>query len=156
MNQMTIRTRVELYCDGACLGNPGPGGWGYLLRVHTEGGAKEKEASGGEPETTNNRMELRGAIEGLAVLSRPCEVALYSDSQYVVKGIQSWIAGWKRKGWRKADGQPVMNVELWKELDAQLATHRVTATWVRGHDGHPENERVDKLAFAAAQSMAKR
>jgi ribonuclease HI len=149
------RTRVELFCDGACLGNPGPGGWGYLLRVHAEAGPREKEASGSDPETTNNRMELRAAIEGLAALTRPCKVALCSDSQYVVKGIQSWIAGWKRKGWRKADGQPVMNAELWKELDAQLAIHRVTATWVRGHHGHPENERVDQLAAAAAKAVAR-
>jgi ribonuclease HI len=150
----SLRTRVELYCDGACLGNPGPGGWGYLLRVHTAAGPREKEASGAEPATTNNRMELRAAIEGLGALGRPCQVELYSDSQYVVKGIQSWLAGWKRKGWRKADGQPVINVELWQALDAQLKTHRVEAHWVRGHDGHVENERVDRLASEAAKSIA--
>jgi ribonuclease HI len=155
MKEMNLaRTRVELYCDGACLGNPGPGGWGYLLRVHTAEGPREKEAAGAQADTTNNRMELQAAIQGLAALVRPCEVALYSDSQYVVKGIQSWIAGWKRKGWRKADGQPVINVELWKELDAQLHVHRVTANWVRGHAGHPENERVDQIASAAAKSIA--
>jgi ribonuclease HI len=148
------RTRVELFCDGACLGNPGPGGWGYLLRVHTTAGPKEKEANGAEPGTTNNRMELRAAIEGLVALGRPCDVELYSDSQYVVKGIQSWLAGWKRKGWRKADGQPVINIELWQALDAQLKTHRVSAHWVRGHDGHVENERVDRLASDAAKSIA--
>jgi ribonuclease HI len=155
MKEMNLaRMRVELFCDGACLGNPGPGGWGYLLRVHTASGPKEKEASGAEPGTTNNRMELTAAIRGLAALTRPCEVTLCSDSQYVVKGIQSWMAGWKRKGWRKADGQPVINVELWQELDAQLKIHRVTAQWVRGHAGHPENERVDQLAAGAAKSIA--
>ena len=154
MKEMNLaRTRVELYCDGACLGNPGPGGWGYLLRVHTADGAREKEQSGADAETTNNRMELTAAIRGLSALSRPCEVALYSDSQYVVKGIQSWIAGWKRKGWRKADGKPVLNVELWQALDAQLHKHRVEAHWVKGHAGHAENERVDQLASAAAKSL---
>jgi len=144
---------VQLWCDGACLGNPGPGGWGYLLRVATPEGPKEKEASGAEADTTNNRMELRAAIEGLKVLSRPCSVTLCSDSQYVVKGIQSWLAGWKRKGWRKADGQPVINVDLWQALDAELKRHRVSAEWVRGHNGHPENERVDQLASAAAKTL---
>ena len=154
MSQPNLRLQVELFCDGACLGNPGPGGWAYLLRLRTPEGPREKEQSGAEPDTTNNRMELRGAIEGLGALTRPCEVELFCDSQYVVKGIQSWLAGWKRKGWRKADGQPVINVELWKELDAQLHVHRVTAHWVRGHAGHPENERVDQLAAAAAKSVA--
>ena len=144
---------VRLWCDGACLGNPGPGGWGYLLRVATPEGPREKEASGAQPETTNNRMELMAAIEGLKALSRPCAVTLCSDSQYVVKGIQSWLAGWKRKGWRKADGQPVINVDLWQALDAELKRHRVTAEWVRGHNGHPENERVDQLASEAAKSL---
>ena len=150
---MSLRTKVELYCDGACLGNPGPGGWGYLLRVHTPEGPKEKEASGAEAGTTNNRMELLAAISGLAILSRPCEVDLYSDSQYVVKGITSWMTGWKRKGWRKADGQAVINVDLWKTLYEQIKLHRVTAHWVRGHDGHAENERVDRLASRAAKSL---
>jgi ribonuclease HI len=144
---------IELYCDGACLGNPGPGGWAYLLRMRGQDGTQEKEGSGAEAETTNNRMELRGAIEGLQALKRPCTVALHCDSQYVVKGIQSWIKGWKAKGWRKADGQPVLNVELWQALDAELRRHRVTASWVKGHAGHPENERVDKLAFTAAKSI---
>jgi ribonuclease HI len=145
--------KVELFCDGACLGNPGPGGWGYLLRVTTTDGVKEKEGSGSEAETTNNRMELLGAIEGLKALSKPCSVTLRSDSQYVVKGIQSWIAGWKRKGWRKADGKPVLNLELWQALDAQCIRHRVEAQWVKGHAGHAENERVDQLASAAAKSL---
>ena len=150
---MSQRTAVQLYCDGACLGNPGPGGWGYLLRVPSPTGPKEKEASGAEAGTTNNRMELLAAISGLAVLSRPCDVDLYSDSQYVVKGIQSWMAGWKRKGWRKADGQAVINVDLWQALDEQIKIHRVTAHWVRGHNGHTENERVDRLASQAAKSL---
>ena len=102
--------KIELYCDGACLGNPGPGGWGFLLRVTTPAGAQEKEGSGSERETTNNRMELLAAIQGLKTLTKPCAVTLYSDSQYVVKGIQSWISGWKRKNWRKADGKPVFNL----------------------------------------------
>ena len=145
--------QVELFCDGACLGNPGPGGWGFLLRVRTPEGLQEKEGSGAEADTTNNRMEVRAAIEGLQALTRPCSVALHCDSQYVVKGIQSWIAGWKRKGWRKADGKPVLNVELWQALDAQLHKHRVEAHWVKGHAGHAENERVDQLASAAAKSL---
>jgi len=144
---------VELYCDGACLGNPGPGGWGFLLRVPTPEGPKGKEASGGEPGTTNNRMELKAAINGLLALSRPCDVDLHSDSQYVVKGITSWLEGWMKKGWRKADGQAVINVDLWQALDAELKRHRVTAHWVRGHNGHPENERVDQLASEAAKKI---
>jgi ribonuclease HI len=150
---MAARTKVELYCDGACLGNPGPGGWGYLLRVPTPEGPKEKEASGGEPGTTNNRMELLAAINGLIALSRPCDVDLYSDSQYVVKGIQSWMEGWKRKGWRKADGQAVINQDLWQALDEQVKRHRILAHWVRGHDGHVDNERVDRLASQAAKAL---
>jgi len=146
--------QVELFCDGACLGNPGPGGWGFLLRVKTPSGVQEKEGSGSEPDTTNNRMELLAAIQGLRTLTKPCSVTLYSDSQYVVKGIQSWIAGWKRKGWRKADGQPVLNLELWQALDAQVLRHKVTAHWVKGHAGHAENERVDQLAANAAKSIA--
>jgi ribonuclease HI len=153
---MSTRPKVELYCDGACLGNPGPGGWAFLLRLRTPGGLREKEGAGAEAETTNNRMELSGAIRGLEALTRPCEVDLYCDSQYVVKGIQSWLAGWKRAGWRKADKQPVMNADLWQELDQQLQKHRVEARWVRGHAGHPENERVDELASQAARTLAAR
>ncbi|WP_005036438.1 ribonuclease HI [Holophaga foetida] len=151
---MSLRTKVELYCDGSCLGNPGPGGWGYILRVQTPTGPKEKEGSGWEPGTTNNRMELMAAIKGLESLSRPCDVEMFCDSQYVVKGIQGWLAGWKRNGWRKADKQPVINVELWQALDAQLAKHRVEAFWVRGHNGHAENERVDQLARNAIPAQA--
>lgn len=143
--------KIELYCDGACLGNPGPGGWGYLLRVHLATGLQEKEGSGSERDTTNNRMELTAAIRGLETISRPCEVLLQSDSQYVVKGIQSWLKDWKRRGWKKADGKPVLNADLWQTLDAQLARHRVEARWVKGHAGHAENERVDCLANEAAQ-----
>jgi ribonuclease HI len=153
---MSTRPKVELYCDGACLGNPGPGGWAFLLRLRTPGGLREKEGAGAEAETTNNRMELSGAIRGLESLTKPCEVDLYCDSQYVVKGIQSWLAGWKRAGWRKADKQPVMNADLWQELDQQLQKHRVEARWVRGHAGHPENERVDELASQAARTVAAR
>ena len=144
-------TDVELFADGACLGNPGPGGWGYLLRVHTSAGPKEKEGAAPEADTTNNRMELMAVIRGLEALSKPCKVRLVSDSQYVVKGIREWLPGWKRKGWRRADGHPVMNVDLWQALDAQLAIHRVEPSWVKGHAGHAENERVDRLANAAAQ-----
>lgn len=150
---MSLRPKVELYCDGACLGNPGPGGWGYLLRVRTACGVKEKEAAGAEPETTNNRMELMAAIRGLEALTQPCLVELRSDSQYVVKGIQTWLGDWKRRGWKKADGKPVLNADLWQALDAQLARHHVEAHWVRGHAGHTENERVDRLANEAAHSI---
>ncbi len=146
-----FKTEVELYADGACLGNPGPGGWGYLLRIQTPEGPKEKEGSGFEAGTTNNRMEMMAVIRGLESLSRPCKVLLVSDSQYVVKGLAEWLPGWKRKGWRKADGQPVMNAELWQRLDEVARTHDVRPKWVKGHAGHPENERVDQLAREAAQ-----
>ena len=145
--------KIELYCDGACLGNPGPGGWGFLLRVHLASGIQEKEDSGPEAETTNNRMELTAAIRGLETLTKPCQVLLQSDSQYVVKGITTWLKDWKRRGWKKADGKPVLNADLWQALDAQLARHHVEARWVKGHAGHPENERGDRLANAAAQSL---
>ena len=150
---MSLRPKVELYCDGACLGNPGPGGWAYLLRVHTPAGPKEKEASGVDPDTTNNRMELMGALMGLQALAKPCDVTLVCDSQYVLNGLSKWLEGWKRKGWRKADGHPVLNTELWQALDAQLRVHLITTQWVKGHAGHPENERVDRLAQAAAKSL---
>ena len=143
---MSARPFVELFCDGACLGNPGPGGWAYLLRVTTAKGKKEKDGCGAESSTTNNRMELRGAIEGLRALKRPCDVKLYCDSQYVVKGISDWLSAWKSRGWRRADKCPVLNEELWRELDELLNIHNVKAIWVRGHAGHPENERVDAMA----------
>ena len=152
---MSLHPKVELYCDGACLGNPGPGGWGYLLRFRSTEGVKEKEGAWGEADTTNNRMELLGAIRGLEALAKPCEVELFCDSQYVVKGITSWLAGWKRAGWRKADRQPVLNTDLWQLLDAQLQRHRVKANWVKGHAGHVENERVDVLAREAAEKKAR-
>jgi ribonuclease HI len=146
-----FKTEVELYADGACLGNPGPGGWGFLLRIQTPDGPKEKEGSGFEPATTNNRMEIMAVIRGLESLARPCKVHLVSDSQYVVKGLGEWLPGWKRKGWRKADGQPVLNAELWQRLDELARTHDIRPRWVKGHAGHPENERVDQLAREAAQ-----
>ena len=147
---MGLAPKVELYCDGACLGNPGPGGWAYLLRVRTEGGVQEKEDSGHEPDTTNNRMELKAALSGLTALKRPCKVELVSDSQYVVKGLTEWLKTWKRAGWRKADRSPVLNADLWQALDIEAARHQVSARWVRGHAGHRENERVDQLAREAA------
>ena len=141
---------VEIFCDGACLGNPGPGGWGALLRFK----GNEKEISGGEPLTTNNRMELRAAIEGLNALSRPCRVAVTTDSQYVKNGITAWIHGWKKKGWKTADKKDVKNADLWQALDAAQARHdHVSWHWVRGHDGHIENERVDVLARNEAEKF---
>jgi ribonuclease HI len=148
------RPVVELFTDGACSGNPGPGGWAYLLR-HPKTG-KSVERNGGEPVTTNNRMELTAAIEGLASLTRPSTVELYSDSQYVLKGLDEWIAGWKKKGWRTASKAPVKNVDLWMKLDELKAIHEIRFHWVRGHDGHPENERVDRLAVEARDHAAGR
>jgi len=147
---------VKLFCDGACIGNPGPGGWAYLLRITTANGMREKEGSGAEAATTNNRMELKGAIEGLRALKTPCQVKLCCDSQYVVKGITEWLANWKKRGWRKADKGPVSNVELWRELDELLSMHRVEAVWVKGHAGHPENERVDVMARTRAEGIETR
>ena len=135
---------VEIFTDGACSGNPGPGGWGAILRYR----GVERELSGSEPATTNNRMELTAAIAGLEALKRPCHVRLYSDSRYLRDGITKWIHGWKRRDWRTADKQPVKNVDLWQRLDATAARHVVTWEWVRGHSGHPENERADALARA--------
>ncbi len=143
-------TEVEIFTDGACKGNPGPGGWGAIIRS----GASEKEISGGEPLTTNNRMELLAAIRGLEALKRPCKVALYTDSIYVRDGITKWIHGWRRNGWRTADRKPVKNAELWQELVDAAAPHRVEWHWVKGHAGHPENERADQLACDAALKLA--
>jgi ribonuclease HI len=134
--------QVEMFTDGACRGNPGPGGWGVLLRYN----GTEKELYGGEAETTNNRMELMAAIRGLEALTRGCPVELTTDSQYVMKGITEWMANWKKRGWKTADRKPVKNVDLWQRLDAALSRHRVQWHWVRGHTGHPENERADALA----------
>ena len=139
---------VEIYTDGACRGNPGPGGWGALLRFN----GQEKELWGGEAVTTNNRMELMAAIRALEALKRPSQVKLYTDSVYVMKGIQTWIHDWKRRGWRTADKKPVKNADLWQRLEQALAPHRVEWRWVRGHAGHPENERADALARAAARA----
>ena len=137
-------TQVVIYTDGACKGNPGPGGWGAILRS----GKSEKELFGGELDTTNNRMELLAVIEALAALKRPCEITLFLDSQYVRKGITEWIHGWKKKNWRTASGSPVKNVELWQRLDAlvQGSDHRIDWRWVKGHAGDPGNERADELA----------
>jgi ribonuclease HI len=133
---------VEIYSDGACRGNPGPGGWGAVLRYT----GREKELWGGEAATTNNRMELMAAIRSLEALKRPSRVKLYTDSLYVKKGISTWIHDWKRKGWRTADKKPVKNEDLWRELDQLAARHHIEWHWVRGHAGHPENERADELA----------
>ncbi|MBK5910470.1 ribonuclease HI [Rhodothalassium salexigens] len=134
--------RVEIFTDGACSGNPGPGGWGALLRY----GEREKEIKGGERQTTNNRMELTAAIEALRALKRPSDVLLATDSQYVMNGITQWLPGWKARGWKTAAKKPVKNQDLWQALDAELARHRVEWQWVRGHAGHTENERADQLA----------
>jgi ribonuclease HI len=137
---------VQIFTDGACKGNPGPGGWGALLRM----GATEKELSGGEALTTNNRMELTAAIRGLQALKRPCRVLLTTDSRYVMDGLTKWIHGWRKNGWKTADKKPVKNADLWQELLAAAAPHRVEWKWVKGHAGHDENERVDQLASAEA------
>jgi len=137
-----MNAEIELFTDGACSGNPGPGGWGAILRWK----GTERELAGGEPDTTNNRMELKAVIEGLAALKRSCKVAVYTDSQYVQKGISEWIHSWKRRGWKTADNKPVKNIDLWQALDAEVAKHKVTWHWVKGHAGHPENERADALA----------
>ncbi|HEX5756633.1 MAG TPA: ribonuclease HI [Arenimonas sp.] len=139
--------QVEIHTDGACLGNPGPGGWAALLRH----GGHERELSGGEPETTNNRMELFAAIAALEALKSPCEVVLHTDSQYVQKGIAEWMPSWIRRGWKTAGGDPVKNRDLWQRLQAAAAQHKVDWRWVKGHAGHPDNERVDTLARTAAQ-----
>jgi len=136
---------VEIYADGACKGNPGPGGWGVLLRS----GDSERELYGGERDTTNNRMELTAVIRGLEALKRRCKVRLYTDSQYVQKGISSWIHDWKRRAWRTADKKPVKNLDLWQRLDKLAGEHEVEWHWVKGHAGHPENERADALANRA-------
>ena len=142
MAHTPVATRVSIYTDGACRGNPGPGGWGAILRY----GDSEKELYGGEAQTTNNRMELMAAIMGLEALKRPCNVRLWTDSVYVKDGVTKWIHGWKRNGWRTADKKPVKNMELWQRLDAARAPHQVEWRWVKGHSGHAENERADELA----------
>ena len=139
---MTQDKTVSLYTDGACKGNPGKGGWGVLMRY----GSHEKELFGGEAHTTNNRMELTAIIQGLAALKRPCAVVIYTDSQYVKNGMEQWIHGWKKNGWKTASKQPVKNEDLWQQLDRLAAQHQIQWQWVRGHAGHTENERADALA----------
>lgn len=140
---------VELYTDGACSGNPGPGGWGALLRYN----GVEKELSGAEADTTNNRMELMAAIEGLKAIKRGCQVKIYTDSKYVLQGVTEWMDGWKAKGWKTADKKPVKNQDLWIELDTQVNRHQIKWIWVKGHSGHVENERVDTLAREAIKNL---
>lgn len=149
---MTLK-KVELFTDGACSGNPGPGGWGAILRF----GTYEKELSGGEKNTTNNRMELTAAIEGLSALKEPCSVLLTTDSKYVADAItKGWAESWQKNNWRKADKKPALNADLWERMLALLAVHEVTIRWVKGHDGHPENERCDRLAVASYKLDEKR
>lgn len=143
--------KVEIFTDGACKGNPGPGGWGVLLRM----GPHEKEMSGSDPATTNNRMEMLAAIKGLNALIEPCEVTLYTDSRYVIDGITRWVHGWKKNGWVNSSKKPVRNAELWHDLLEAVKRHTVQWEWVKGHDGHPENERVDKLASDAAEAAGR-
>lgn len=141
---------IEIYTDGACSGNPGAGGWGVILRC----GAVEKELSGGEQETTNNRMELTAVIEALKALKKECRITLYTDSRYVMDGINQWMPNWKNNGWRTTNKKsPVKNVDLWQQLDALAARHQIKWVWVKGHNGHPENERVDVLARNQAKSF---
>lgn len=142
---------VEIFTDGACSGNPGPGGWGAILRK----GATEKELMGGEAPTTNNRMELLAAISALEALTRPCEVVLHTDSQYLRDGVMKWIHGWKKNGWKTAEKKPVKNQDLWERLDGAIKIHAIDWRWVKGHAGHPENERADELARAGLKAHAK-
>jgi ribonuclease HI len=143
--------QLEIFTDGACKGNPGPGGWGAVIRY----GKHEKEISGGDPDTTNNRMELSATIQALKILIEPCEVKLHTDSRYVIDGITKWIHGWQRNGWKNASKQPVSNIDLWHDLIEATARHQVEWIWVKGHNGHPENERADRLASDAAEAIAK-
>jgi ribonuclease HI len=146
---MSELQHVEIATDGACKGNPGKGGWGVVLRM----GSTEKELSGGEAHTTNNRMEMMAAIQGLKALTRPCRVTLSTDSRYVMDGLTKWIHGWMKNGWKTADRKPVKNADLWQELLAAAKPHQVKWVWVKGHAGHPDNERADKLASDAAIGM---
>lgn len=141
--------KIEIFTDGGCRGNPGPGGWGVLLRYN----GHIKELKGAEAHTTNNQMELMAAIQAFEALKRPCKVKITTDSQYVKNGITQWMAGWKKKGWKTAANQPVKNQELWQRLDAAIASHEVEWHWVKGHSGHPENERVDTLANEAIDEL---
>jgi len=140
---------VDIFTDGACSGNPGPGGWGVVLRA----GTVEKEMWGGEPDTTNNRMEMLAVIRALGALRRPVSARIHTDSQYVQKGMTEWIHGWKKRGWKTADKSPVKNEDLWRQLDAEVARHEIEWQWVRGHAGHPENERCDALARQGVEEV---
>lgn len=141
--------KIQIFCDGSCLGNPGNGGWAYILRYN----GHEKKASGAKADTTNNQMELSAAINALKALKEPCEVELFTDSSYTVKGINEWLAKWQRNGFKGANKQPIKNQELWQELASLLAYHKVKAQWVKGHAGHAENELCDKMARNEAQSL---
>lgn len=140
--------QVTIFTDGACSGNPGPGGWAFIVRYADDA---EIEGSGGEPQTTNNRMEMLAAIRGIETLEERSAIDLYSDSQYLVKGIAEWMDGWKKKGWKRGKNQPLKNLELWQRLDELRTAHAITPHWVRGHNDHPENERCDQLAVAAVE-----
>jgi len=142
---------VEIFTDGACSGNPGPGGWGVVMRAKNS----EKELAGAEKDTTNNRMEMMAVIAGLEALKRPCKVTVTTDSQYVMKGMTEWLPGWKAKNWRTASKQPVKNADLWQRMEAAAAKHQLEWQWVRGHTGHAENERADQLAVAARETLKK-
>lgn len=143
--------KVQLITDGACLGNPGPGGWAAILRY----GDRRRELFGSEPHTTNNRMELTAAIEGLRTIKEACEVEVVTDSEYLKNGITQWIHGWKRKNWIKSDKKPVLNADLWRALDAEVARHKATWTWTKGHASHDDNNRADELATAAAREQSR-
>jgi ribonuclease HI len=147
-SDMTTVKKIEIFTDGACKGNPGPGGWGVILRM----GKHEKEMSGSDPQTTNNRMEMTAVIRALNALTEPCEVTVCTDSRYVIDGMTKWVQGWQKKGWINASKQPVRNADLWHDLIDAVRRHKVSWQWVRGHDGHVENERADKLASDAARA----
>jgi ribonuclease HI len=144
--------KVTIYTDGACSGNPGPGGWGALLRSANSTGTHEKELSGGEAQTTNNRMELTAALQALQALKQPCQVDLFTDSEYLKRGVTEWMAGWRRRGWKRKEGE-LANADLWQALDQAIQRHQISWHWVRGHVGHRDNERVDALAKAAIQQI---
>jgi len=150
MQEVQEVQEVTIYSDGACKGNPGPGGWGALLVA----GTSEKELFGGENNTTNNRMEMTAVIEALRALKRPCRIRVYTDSQYVQKGISEWLPGWKARGWKTADKKPVKNADLWQVLDTLASQHQISWHWVRGHNGHPGNERADALANRGVATLA--
>lgn len=147
------KSPVQVFTDGACLNNPGPGGWAALLVAYRDGTRHEKMLVGGEPGTTNNRMEMSAVLNGLRAMKRPCAIEVVTDSQYVIKGMTEWIHGWKKRGWKNAKKKPVENRDLWEALEAAAATHSIKWTWVKGHAGHPENERVDQAASDYAHKV---